>query len=197
MCIKGGNVNISMLRTLLGRDSTSNVYRYYAIKEALAEGRKILCLSHSKDQLRLMNALFPSSGLILGSTPKADRTSILRSNQLVFAIAKLGSEGIDDSALDTLFWLTPFRSKNSLQQSMGRIQRAHPNKKTPVMAVFEDHLTPPLRGLCHKLRSNLRAWGFVLETLSPHPYPTSFPQELVNVYAAAFAELPERPNLEE
>lgn len=197
VCIKNGTINISMLRTLLGRDLNGNVYRYYAIKEALAEGRKILCLSHSKDQLKLFHALFPESGLILGETPKEDRTSILRSNPIVFAIAKLGSEGVDDSALDTLFWLTPFRSKNALQQSMGRIQRIFAGKKTPVMVIFEDHLTNPLRGLCHKLRSNLKAWGFEIETHPPHPFPPHLPKELVNVYAAAFDSLPERPNLDE
>ena len=193
--MKGGTINISMLRTLLGRDHVGNAYRYYAIQEALSQGRKILCLSHSKDQLKLFHAIFPQSGLILGATPKEDRTSILRSNQVVFAIAKLGSEGVDDSALDTLFWLTPFRSKISLQQSMGRIQRLFAGKQTPVMVVFEDHLAGPLRSLCHKLRANLRAWGFALETHPPYPYPLTLPPELMNVYAAAFSELPARPNL--
>jgi len=195
--MKGGTINISMLRTLLGRDTPGNIYRYYAIQDALIQGRKILCLSHSKDQLKLFHAIFPQSGLILGATPKEERTSILRSNQIVFAIAKLGSEGVDDSALDTLFWLTPFRSKNSLQQSMGRIQRLHPNKQSPVMVVFEDFHVGPLRALCHRLRANLRAWGFELETNPPYPYPTYVSQEIANAYAGAFAELPARPNLDE
>lgn len=191
-CRKGGTINISLLRTLLGRDYEGNVYRYYAIKDALSQGRKILCLSHSKDQLKLFHSIFPESGLILGATPKEERTQILRSNPIVFAIAKLGSEGVDDPRLDTLFWLTPFRSKISLQQSMGRIQRAHPDKKTPVMAVFEDYLTPPLKGLCHRLRSNLKAWGFHIETLNPAQYHPTLPPELQNVYAATYDELPER-----
>lgn len=193
---KKGQVNISLLRTLAGRDYEGNVYRYFSIHEALKEGRKILCLSHSKDQLKLFHAIFPNSGIIMGETPKDERMAILRSNQVVFAIAKLGSEGVDDSALDTLFWLTPFRSRNALQQSMGRIQRAHPNKKTPVMVVFEDHLTPPLRALCHKLRSNLRGWGFKIETLQPQSFPQTFPDEVEDVYGATFADLPERAHLD-
>lgn len=196
-CRKGGTINISLLRTLLGRDRDSNVFRYYAIREALSQGRKLLCLSHSKDQLKLFHALFPESGLILGATPKDDRTAILRSNQVVFAIAKLGSEGVDDPRLDTLFWLTPFRSKIALQQSMGRIQRAHEGKMTPVMVVFEDYQTPPLRQLCHRLRSNLRGWGFKIETLNPSQYPPTLPPELHNVYAAAFSALPERPEFDD
>jgi len=189
---RGKTVNISLLRTMLGRDRIGNVYRYYAIQQALGEGRKILCLSHSKDQLRLFHALFPESGLILGETPQDERTGILRSHQVTFAIAKLGSQGVDDPRLDTLFWLTPFRSKISLQQSMGRIQRAYPDKMTPVMVVFEDYETHPLRSLCTKLRSNLRAWGFPIETHSPAQFPPDFPTEVRNGYAAAYAELPER-----
>lgn len=194
-CIRGKTVNISLLRTMLGRDRAANVYRYWCIQEALKDGRKLLCLSHSKDQLKLFHALFPESGLILGATPQEDRTSILRSHQITFAIAKLGSQGVDDPKLDTLFWLTPFRSKISLQQSMGRIQRAYEGKQTPVMVVFEDFLTPPLKSLCTRLRSNLCEWGFKLETHSPYQYPLQFPPEVTNGYAAAFAELPERPAL--
>lgn len=196
-CRRNGTVNISLLRTLLGRTLDSNVFRYYAIWEALKEGRKILCLSHSKDQLKLFHSIFPNSGIILGATPQAERMDILRSNQLVFAIAKLGSEGVDDSRLDTLFWLTPFRSRNALQQSMGRIQRAHPDKMTPVMVVFEDHLTPPLKKLCQTLRNNLTEWGFKPETIPPTSYPLTLPPEIQNVYAATYDGLPERPDIDD
>ena len=178
---------------MLGRDVVGNVYRYYAIQKALDDGRKVLCLSHSKDQLKLFAAMFPESGVILGETPKDERTAILRNNQLVFAIAKLGSEGVDDPRLDTLFWLTPFRSKISLQQSMGRIQRAYEGKPTPVMVVFEDHHVPPLKTLCTTLRSNLRSWGFDLETHAAMQFPRMFPSgEVANAYAAAYSQLPER-----
>jgi superfamily II DNA or RNA helicase len=191
-CRVNGLINISLLRTMLGRDFVGNVYRYYAIKEALAQGRKILALSHSKDQLRLFKALFPDAGLIISETPKAERTNILRNNQLCLAIAKLGSQGVDDDRLDTLFWLTPFRSRISLQQSMGRIQRALPGKMTPVMSVFEDSLTPPLKELCRKLRGNLREWGFNIETLEASSYPLTLPPEVQAAYDVAYAALPDR-----
>lgn len=182
-----GTPNISMLRSAIGKDLEANTYRYWAIWEALKHGRKVLCLSHSKSQLKLMHAMFPGSGLILGATPKDERMGILRNHQLCFAISKLGSEGVDDDALDTLFWLTPFRSKISLQQSMGRIQRAKEGKKTPVMTVFEDALVDPLKGLCRKLRQNLKEWGFVMETLQPQPYPRTLPVEVHYTYGAELA----------
>jgi superfamily II DNA or RNA helicase len=184
-------LNIPMLRSMLGKDPNGNIYRYWAIKDALSHGRKILCLSHSKAQLKLLHACFPGSGLILGATPKAERMSILRNSQVCFAISKLGSEGVDDDALDTLFWLTPFRSKIALQQSMGRIQRSHPTKLPPVMVVFEDVLVNPLKGLCRKLRQNLKEWGFTVETVPPQPYPRSFTPEVHWAYEQERIELAE------
>src|SRR5690606_828948 len=128
-----------------------------------------------------------------GDVPHEERTKILRGHQLVFAIARLGSQGVDDPKLDTLFWLTPFRSKIALQQSMGRIQRAYEGKKTPVMTVFEDYEVPPLKRLCVKLRSNLFSWGFKVETHAPTQFSPYFPtQEMNDVYAGAYAELPAR-----
>jgi len=175
-------VNISVLRTKLGTDLTSNIYRYYCIKNALDTGRKILCLSHSKAQLRLFHAMFPDSGLIIQNTPKKDRMRILRDSRICFAIAKLGSTGIDDSRLDTLFWLTPFKSKNSLQQSMGRVQRTHPEKKNPMVVVFDDILTPPLKKLCLTLKRSLRSWKYKFQSLPPLDVPKTLPKDVKERY---------------
>lgn len=187
-----GVTNISLLRTMLGRDLNGNIFRYHAIQQALKEGRKLLCLSHSKDQLRLFHKMFPGSGLIISETEKDERMDVLRSSQICFAIARLGSTGVDDDALDTLFWLTPFRSRISLQQSMGRIQRARPGKKTPVMIVFEDWMAPPLRQLCRNLKSSLREWGYTFDMLKPQDLPTHLPTKVQAAYDNEFAKLPER-----
>lgn len=190
--LKGGATNVSVLRTILGRDYGANVYRYWAIRDALDAGRKILCLSHSKDQLLLFHAMFPDSALIIGATERSERMNILRDSRICFAIAKLGSEGVDDERLDTLFWLTPYRSKNALQQSMGRIQRLLPGKNTPVMNVFEDWLTPTIKTMCARLKSSLREWGYEYENLKPSGYPKDFPPDVKERYVRAFSELPDR-----
>jgi superfamily II DNA or RNA helicase len=192
-----GITNISILRTMLGRDLAGNTFRYYEIQRALKEGRKILCLSHSKDQLRLFHAMFPGSGLLISETEKDQRMDILRSSQICFAIARLGSTGVDDDALDTLYWLTPFRSRISLQQSMGRIQRAKAGKKQPVMVVFEDWMAPPLRHLCRKLKSNLKEWGYSFETFKPLQAPLKLPTEVQAAYDHAFSQLPDRSDSED
>jgi superfamily II DNA or RNA helicase len=187
-----GMINISVLRSMLGRNLQSNVFRYWSIRMALDEGRKVLCLSHSKDQLRLFHKMFPGSGLIISETEKSERMDVLRDSQICFAIAKLGSTGIDDDRLDTLFWLTPFRSRIALQQSMGRIQRFLLGKKTPVMTVFEDWMAPPLRQLCRNLKGSLKEWGYDYDTIKPLKLETTLPPEVQAAYDKAFGELPER-----
>lgn len=191
----GEAINISLLRTMLGRDYSGNVYRYYTVKEAVDAGRKVLCLSHSVDQLRLLHSLFPGAGLIIGDTPQEDRMQILRDSQICFAIASLGTTGVDDASLDTLFLLTPFRSKNALQQAMGRIQRALEGKRQPVMVAFDDWTVPSLRKLCMALKSILRKWGYEFETLSPSKFPTELPKELEAIYQEVFSTLPNKGEL--
>lgn len=181
--------NISLLRTQLGKDKTGNIFRYWHIKHALDAGRKVLCLSHSKAQLKLFHALFPGSGLIIGDTNQEERMQVLRDSQVCFAIARLGSTGVDDDRLDTLFWLTPYRSKIALQQSMGRIQRFKEGKKTPVMMVFEDYLIPPLRKLCQSIKHTLKEWSFTFETVVQTQLPREFPAEADKAYQEVFDKL--------
>jgi superfamily II DNA or RNA helicase len=190
--IVGSQTNISLLRTKLGRDLVGNTFRYWAIREALDQGRKILCLSHSKDQLKLMHSLFPESGLIISETSREKRLEVLRNSRLCFAVAKLGSTGVDDDRLDTLFWLTPFRSLIALQQSMGRIQRAYAGKADPVMTVFDDFLLPPVKNLCKNLKSTLKKWGMHFETIAPRNLPSALPAEVQASYDRELQALPVR-----
>jgi superfamily II DNA or RNA helicase len=192
-----GTVNTSVLRTMLGRHLQGNIYRYWSIKAALDSGRKLLCISHSKDQLKLFHAMFPGSALIIGETEKSNRMNILRDSKICFAIAKLGSQGVDDDRLDTLFWLTPYRSKIALQQSMGRIQRRQKDKKDPVVVTFEDWTVPPLKKLCAGIKSSLREWGYPFEVLKPMALPEALPVEIQAAYDAAFSKLPERGESDE
>jgi superfamily II DNA or RNA helicase len=187
-----GIINTSLLRTQLGRSLASNTFRYWKIKEAVDAGRKVLCVSHSVDQLKLFHAMFPGSSLIIGATPQNKRMDILRDSSICFAVAKLGSTGIDDDRLDTLFWLTPFKSKIALQQSMGRILRVFKDKQAPVFIVFEDWTVPTLRRLCMKLKATLKKWKYVIETCKPVKLPLELPPSVRAAYDTAFSLLPEK-----
>lgn len=191
--VRNGSVNISLLRAALGVSEWANNYRYWAIKDALDQGRKILCLSHSKNQLRILHAMFPGSGLIVSNTDRAERLNVLRDNQLVFAISKLGTTGVDDDRLDCLFWLTPFRSTNSLQQSLGRIQRSLPGKKQPMVFIFDDSQVSALKNMCIKLKSTLKQWKFPFEVLQPSRLPRGLTPELKQIHNDVLAHLPSKP----
>lgn len=196
--VRNGSINMSVLRCMLGVDASANSYRYWSIKEAKDQGRKILCLSHSKNQLRLFHAMFPDSGLIISETDRSERLDVLRNNQLTFAIAKLGTTGIDDDRLDKLFWLTPFKSINALQQSFGRIQRPLPGKPHPVVTIFEDSQVPTLKNMCTKVKSTLKEWQFPYAILNPSRFPRELPVDIRRIHDARLAELqPERIEAEE
>jgi len=167
---KSGELNTSRLRAVLGEHKEGNLFRAYCIQEALDQGRKILALSHSKAQLRALHDIFPDSGLIIHETPQKERTGIVKNSKLTLAISRLGVEGLDDAALDSLFFLTPFTAENDLQQALGRILRSHGDKCQPVAVVFEDELIPPLRHMCNKLRRTLNGWGIRYQSL---PVPKS------------------------
>lgn len=162
---KAGNVNISKLRTFLATDPTSLDFRTYCLQEAVDSGRKILAVSHSVVQLENLHERFPDSGLVTGSTPPSDRMDIVRNSRLCFVIAKLGTEALDDELLDALFNLTPYSSKNALQQMLGRIQRYVPDKPEPVAVIFDDYLIGPLHGLTMSLRKSLSSRGMAWTTL--------------------------------
>ena len=183
------------MRVELGRNLEANTYRYWHVKQALDAGRKILCLSHSKDQLKLFHAMFPGSAILVQETDRSRRMEILRESQACFAIAKLGSQGVDDDQLDTLFWLTPFRSRVSLQQSMGRIQRRRLGKKEPLVTFFEDWLAPPLKNLCSAIKSRLREWEYKFEMVKPLRVPNTLPASVQAAYDRAFRELPDRTHV--
>lgn len=161
-----GEVNISKIRSHVGRLDESNNFRAKCIQEALDQGRKIIAISHSKDQLVELHMRFPESSLIVQETPQKERTKMVQQSQICFAIRELGIEGLDDDNLDTLFILTPFSSPNDLQQVMGRIQRWKPDKKVPVMVIFEDRLIRPFEALCKKLRAALKGMNIPYTTLA-------------------------------
>jgi len=188
----GATRNISLVRSALGVDLTSNIYRYWHIKTALDQGRKVLCLSHSKAQLKLMHAIFPESGIIIQETPKHERTDVLRNSRVCFAISRLGSQGVDDDELDLLFWLTPFKAKTSLQQSMGRIQRFLPGKPNPIFVIFEDWTMPTLKRMCQSVRRDLKHWGYTFNQVNPSIQPQTLPPELQGLYDDELRRLSEQ-----
>lgn len=155
---KKGELNIGRLRSFIGGLDESNAFRAKCLKEALDQGRKILAVSHSKDQLRKLHEMFPKSGLIIEETPPSERSNIVKNSRISFAISSLGFEGLDDADIDSVHILLPFKQPNDLQQVIGRAQRTKAGKKTPVIFIYDDVRVYPLHMMCKTMQQNLKDW---------------------------------------
>jgi superfamily II DNA or RNA helicase len=162
---KNGKPNIGKLRTYLGTLPECNDFIAEKLRRPLEAGRKMLVLSHSVDQLRLLHEMFDESGLCTGREKPEARLRVVRTKQLTFGTTQLVREALDEESLDFLYFLTPFGSNaveeggfNTLQQGMGRTQRDQPGKKTPKV-FFLDHIyVPQFHRMCSKLKQQLRNW---------------------------------------
>lgn len=162
-----GELNISKMRSALGKDMKATKFRLQCILEAAQQGRKILAVSHSKAQLIALHEQTPGSAIIIEETPQEDRSRLVQTSQVTYAIARLGIEGLDDPRLDTLFFLTPFTSENDLEQAMGRIGTRDPKavKNHPVAIIFDDVYIPQFHSMCKKLKTKLNGWSYPFQVL--------------------------------
>lgn len=174
VCNIRGELSIPKLRSFTGENDESNTFRANCIREAVKEGRKLLCVSHSKKQLIKLHEMFPDSGLIVEETPQDQRSAIVKRSQLSFAISSLGFEGLDDDSIDTVFILLPFGSRNSppndLQQVMGRAQREKAGKGQPVVVIFDDILVKPFHAQCNIMRTAMKEWDKHVPGMAPLRY---------------------------
>lgn len=159
---KSGELNIPLMRGALGRDPEALKFRWGCIMEAVNQGRKILAISHSRDQLLALHEMTPGSALIISDTPQEERAALVTKSHVTYAIAKLGVEGLDEPKLDTLFFLTPFSSENDLEQAIGRIGSRDPSAKKghPVAVIFDDVHIPPFHAMCKNLKRKLNEWSY-------------------------------------
>lgn len=155
---KAGEVSVPRLKSILGEDPRSLDIREYCVREAVDAGRKIICISHSKDMLRNLSARFKESALIISETPAAERIPMVKASRVAFAIEKLGKECLSDDALDALFILTPLASPNDLQQMIGRVQRVHKDKRPPIVVIFNDKEVERFKGMIFQLKKILKGW---------------------------------------
>jgi len=162
---KGGKLSIPKLRTYLGRLPEGNDFIAEKLRKPLAAGRKILALSHSVEQLRLLHGMFGDSGLCTGKERPAARIETLRNKQISFGTLQLVREALDEASLDTLFFLTPFGradiddgGANTLQQGMGRILRFRKDKKQPIVVIIDHIFIPKFHKMCTTLKRRLAQW---------------------------------------
>lgn len=93
-------------------------------------------------------------GLMIYKVPATERLKMAQEEQVIFATAKYGKEGLDAPNLNTMVALEPFSDRNALQQFMGRVLRG---VKDPKVVFFEDNIGETM-GMCTKLKGYLKKW---------------------------------------
>jgi superfamily II DNA or RNA helicase len=161
---RGGQINVGLLRGVLAKNPSRNSLINLVIKDCIAQGRTNYVLSHSVDHVKDLHSQYADSTLIHGGTKSGDRLEQLNGSDLVFATIGVGKEAYNRKDLDTLLLLTPFAARAhsaiTFQQSVGRILRAHPTKKPPVVFLFLDENIDLCRGMIHSLIKEAKRSGY-------------------------------------
>lgn len=167
-------VNHRKLCQALGFDTgRDRLIRKY-VKELHKRGYHILCLSHSVEHVHYLadrlNSEGIPTGVAAGSVKPEERAEQIKSHPVSVATVDVASEALNVPSLSALVVLTPFGARvhgNILQQALGRIQRAHENKKHPIALFFEDHRVGMCNGLMRQVKRALTDKGYAYETKQP------------------------------
>lgn len=164
MLARNGTPNVGLMHKMLEESRERNALIQQVIDECRARGRIIYALSHGPAHLELLHAQNPGSTIIHGGTQSAERLRRLNSSDLVFASVGVGAAAYNRKELDTLLLLTPFAARKhsaiTLQQSVGRILRALPGKKTPWVFLFLDKNIEMARGMVYSLVKDCERRGY-------------------------------------
>ena len=163
-----GEVNHRKLCAWLGTIPERNALIVQLARELEQRGHHVLCLTHSVAHATHMVQLYPGSGLASGDVPAAERQRSIRDHRVAFGTVDIAAEGLDVPSLSALIVMTPFGAKthgNLLQQALGRIQRAHKEKPSPVAYFISDNRAGMCNGLIRQVRRKLTEWRYPQETI--------------------------------
>jgi superfamily II DNA or RNA helicase len=124
------------LTKLAGNTPYLNLIASHA-RDKIASGRCLLIVSERIEMLEQLKLLIPKSILLVGATKSRD--DILDNAGIKYdAIlsTKIFDEGISCHRLDTIYFTCPSNNPAKLEQRIGRIQREHPDKKSPLVVDF-------------------------------------------------------------
>lgn len=116
-----GKLNQSKMLTDLCEDKKRTDFIISIINNCLSENRKILVLSHRRNQCEYMYNILGDkiSGLYLGKMTNAE-LDITNAKSVILATYNMASMGYDNKTLDTLIFASP---RSSIKQCVGRIIR--------------------------------------------------------------------------
>jgi superfamily II DNA or RNA helicase len=126
----------------LTEDDKRNRLALEVVMKALDDGRRVIALSermaHVERLAGTLNRIRPGAAVLahgrLGKKAREEAIQKISSGEAkVLFATKLGDEGLDIAALDALVLLTPSRDGGRTMQRVGRILRALPGKRAPVV----------------------------------------------------------------
>ena len=125
--------------TRMLKDFRRNGLLLRLIRETMAEGRHLIVLSERLSLLERLRQLLTGKyelGMYVGGMSVEEREASA-GKPLVLATYSMCAEGLDIPRLDTLLLATP---RTNVEQSVGRILRAHPAKAQPrVLDVVDEY----------------------------------------------------------
>jgi len=170
--------NIFRLITRVSKDKRSLDFRYKWIKKAYDAGRKIIVVSSRLDQIKDLSERFTEGvAVITGETDYRERLNLVANSRIIFAISRLGLEGLDDEDIDTIFFATPIGGDltvtengreflgNQIRQGMGRVLRDNGKPKKPQIYFFDDVNIEMLSQLNGQVKAFLKAEGFKFQVI--------------------------------
>jgi len=142
------------------------------VKEAFAQGRKVLVLTERTEHLdairTALNGQTPPPFTLHGRMSRKQRGALIAelealpvdAPRILLATGKLVGEGFDHPALDTLVLAMPVSWKGTLQQYAGRLHREHVGKADVRIIDFVDTGHPALLRMWERRQRGYRAMGY-------------------------------------
>lgn len=126
------------MNKLCGDTKYQNFVAEHAIN-AIKNGRCPLIIGERVQFLKDLEKLIPNSICVIGDSPeevREDALSGLGTKYKAILTTKLFDEGVSCHRLDTLMLVCPSNNSIQLEQRVGRIEREHPDSKSPLIMDF-------------------------------------------------------------
>jgi superfamily II DNA or RNA helicase len=148
---KNGTLGVARMVNGLTKDRRRTNFIAHMVSMVLTKNpnRKLLILSDRRDHVDEVQKAVDGlqrgvdvdakwkTGVIVGGMKPGD-IAVQKDAQVILSTYHYCSEGFDLPRLDTLLLSTP---RTSIEQSVGRILRAHPDKENPVVLDFVDNFS--------------------------------------------------------
>ena len=159
----------------LAADENRNSLIFNDLLAALEAGRSPLLLTERKDHLeyfaRRVERFAKNVIVLKGGMGKTQRQEVMKKmkavpdtqERLILATGRYIGEGFDDARLDTLFLTLPISWRGTLQQYVGRLHRAHDNKRVVQVYDYVDEKVPLLERMYQKRLKGYKAIGYEIK----------------------------------